>query len=151
MATTLSVLVFYAICQRDLYPDWKKRIRNLPMMISVGVGMCLSNGKAVLQGCIGRRLVFHRTPKYSVYAGDASWKQKIYRSGNSLAFLVEGFFACYFLVATGVAFRLHQWGSLPFIALFCFGYSYVALLTAMHAASWHGWPLLGISRKNLDE
>jgi cellulose synthase/poly-beta-1,6-N-acetylglucosamine synthase-like glycosyltransferase len=132
LATSASMLLFYAVCQRDLHSDWKFRIRNLPAMISIGVGMCLSNARAVLQGMVGESLEFHRTPKYSVLAGDSSWKQKIYRSGSSFAGLAELAFAAYFLLATGVAIHGQHWSSLPFIGLFGFGFSYVALLTAMH-------------------
>jgi cellulose synthase/poly-beta-1,6-N-acetylglucosamine synthase-like glycosyltransferase len=142
VSTTVSVVLFYAVSQRDLHSDWKFRIRNLPVMISVGVGMCISNAKAVLQGLVGQHFEFHRTPKYSVAAGDASWKSKIYRSGNSFACFTELAFAGYFMIATGVAVSSRQWGSLPFIALFCFGYSYVALLTAMHGTSWAHMPFL---------
>jgi cellulose synthase/poly-beta-1,6-N-acetylglucosamine synthase-like glycosyltransferase len=142
IATTSSVIAFYAVCQRDLHPDWKFRIRNLPVMISIGVGMCISNAKAVLQGMIGDHFEFHRTPKYSVAAGDVSWKNKIYRSGNSFAALTELAFAAYFVIATGVAYSVRQWGSLPFIALFGFGYTYVAFLTAMHGTSWQRFALL---------
>jgi cellulose synthase/poly-beta-1,6-N-acetylglucosamine synthase-like glycosyltransferase len=135
VGTTASVVLYYAVCQRDLHTDWKSRIRNLPMMVSVGVGMCLSNGKAVLQGLLGNNFEFRRTPKYSVAAGDASWKKLIYRTGNPFAALTEFAFAGYFVIATGVAFHAHQWGSLPFIALFCFGYTYVAFLTALHGTT----------------
>lgn len=135
LATTLSVFIFYAICQRDLYPNWKSRLRNLPMMISVGVGMCLSNARAVLQGLSSRHFEFRRTPKYSVTARGSSWKKKIYRGGNPLAAFIEMAFAIYFLGAFTVAYSLKQWVSLPFIALFGFGYAYVAFLTAMHGLS----------------
>jgi len=142
-ATTLSVFIFYAICQRDLYPNWKSRLKNLPMMISVGVGMCLSNARAVLQGLSSRRFEFRRTPKYSVTVRGASWKQKIYRGGNPLAAWVEIAFALYFLAAFNIAYSLKLWASLPFIALFGFGYGYVAFLTAMHGlASWQKPALL---------
>lgn len=131
-ATTLSVGIFYAVCQRDLYPNWKSRMKNLPMMISVGVGMCLSNAKAVLQGLTSRSFEFRRTPKYSVTERGVSWKKKIYRGGNPLAALIEMAFALYFVVALTAAYVMKQWLSLPFIALFGFGYAYVAFLTAMH-------------------
>ena len=131
-ATTLSVGIFYAVCQRDLYPNWKSRMKNLPMMISVGVGMCLSNAKAVLQGLTSRSFEFRRTPKYSVTERGVSWKKKVYRGGNPLAALIEMAFALYFVVALTAAFIMRQWISLPFIALFGFGYAYVAFLTAMH-------------------
>ena len=146
IATSTSILLFYVVCQRDLYPDWKLRIRNLPAMISIGVGMCISNAKAVLQGMVGHRFEFHRTPKYSVQAGDSSWKRKLYRSGNSFAALVELGFAAYLFIATGVAYTSHQWACLPFIALFFFGYAYVAFLTAMHGTSWERFAFFPIRR-----
>ena len=144
-----SVVLFYAVCQRELHPDWRIRIRNLPLMISVGVGMCVSNAKAVLQGLIGHPVEFHRTPKYSVAARDGSWKKKLYRGGSAFAGLAEFAFACYFAIATGIAAGARQWGSLPFILLFGFGYAYVALLTAMHGTSWGRVALLpAFKRKN---
>ena len=105
-------------------------------MISVGVGMCLSNAKAVLQGLTSRSFEFRRTPKYSVTERGVSWKKKLYRGGNPLAALIEMAFALYFIVALSAAFILKQWVSLPFIALFGFGYAYVAFLTAMHGLNW---------------
>jgi cellulose synthase/poly-beta-1,6-N-acetylglucosamine synthase-like glycosyltransferase len=148
-ATTLSVGIFYAICQRDLYPDWKLRMRNLPLLVSVGVGMCLSNAKAVLQGMTRRRFEFRRTPKFSVVDRDSAWKQKVYRAGSPIAALAEIAFAVYFTVALTVAVDMKQWISLPFLALFGFGYAYVAFLTAMHGfSSWIRPPLLPTPEEN---
>ena len=133
--TTASLGIFYAICQKDLHVDWKTRLRNLPLMISVGVGICLSNARAVLQGLSPRQREFHRTPKYSVVKNDRSWKKKNYRTGRPAAALLEMAFALYFLGAVIVAYELRQWISLPFIALFGFGFAYVAFLTVAHSMS----------------
>jgi len=40
LATTVSLGIFYAVCQKDLHVDWKTRLRNLPIMLSMGVGIC---------------------------------------------------------------------------------------------------------------
>jgi cellulose synthase/poly-beta-1,6-N-acetylglucosamine synthase-like glycosyltransferase len=142
-ATTVSLGIFYAVCQRDLYPDWKLRIRNLPLMISVGMGMCFSNARAVLQGLTHRRFEFRRTPKYSVVQKDRSWKSKRYRSGRPIAGVLEMAFAVYFLAALHAAYDTRQWISLPFIALFAFGFVYVAFLTTAHSfSSWQRPALL---------
>ena len=134
-ATTLSLFIFYAVCQKDLHADWKIRLRNLPLMMSVGVGICLSNAKAVLQGFTPRQFEFRRTPKYSVVKKDKSWKKKNYRSRNPMAAIVEVAFAVYFLGALVAAYALKQWASLPFFALFGFGFAYVAFLTVSHSTS----------------
>jgi len=66
---------------------------------------------------------------------DRSWKKKTYRSGRPIAALLEVVFALYFLAAIVAAYVLKQWVSLPFIALFGFGFAYVAFLTAAHSMS----------------
>ncbi len=134
-ATTISLGIFYAICQRDLHTDWKIRLRNLPLLMSVGVGICLSNAKAVLQGLSPKQFEFLRTPKYSVMQKDRSWKKKLYRTKNPWAAFIEIGFAVYFLVAVVVAYDLKQWLSLPFIVMFGFGFAYVAFLTAAQSMS----------------
>lgn len=141
IGTTFSVGLFYAICLRDLYPDWKTRLKHLPIMIAVGVGMCLSNTKAVLLGLTGRPFEFLRTPKYSVVTRGNSWKKKSYRSGNSKSGWLEAGFALYFGFAVTSAIRMNQWGSLPFIALFAFGYGYVAFLTMSHRLARQPMPM----------
>lgn len=135
LGTTLSIGFFYVVCQRDLYPNWQLRVRHLPLMISVGVGMCLSNTRAVLQGLSRRHFEFRRTPKYSVITRHTSWKKKAYRTGNPWAAAFEFAFAFYFAGALVAAIAMKHWISVPFIALFAYGYGYVAFLTAMHSLS----------------
>ena len=135
LATTVSLGIFYTICQKDLHVDWKTRLRNLPLMLSMGVGICLSNARSVLQGLSPRQFEFRRTPKYSVVKNDRSWKKKNYRTGRPTAALLEVGFTLYFLAAIIIAYELKQWLSLPFIALFGFGFAYVAFLTAAHSMS----------------
>ena len=125
-ATTVSLGIFYAICQRDLHADWKTRLRNLPLLMSVGIGICLSNAKAVLQGLSPRQYQFLRTPKYSVVKKDKSWKKKVYRTKNPWAAFVEIGFAVYFLIAVIAAYGVVKQCllSLPvFIAMFGFGFA----------------------------
>lgn len=142
LATTLSIGLFYGVCQRDLYSNWLPRLRNLPMMISLGAGMCLSNTKAVLQGLSGIRFEFRRTPKYSVMHRTTNWKKMLYKSGNPFTAVLEVIFAGYFVMAFTAAYRAGLWASLPFITLFCIGYGYVAFLSIAHGlASWQRSPL----------
>jgi hypothetical protein len=112
-------------------------LRHLPLMISVGVGMCLSNTLAVLRGLTRRKFEFRRTPKFSVLKQDRSWKKKGYRSTSLKAGWVELLFTAYFVGAFWLALVMNQWISLPFIAMFGFGFAYVAFLSLAHGvASW---------------
>ncbi|MDX1616358.1 MAG: glycosyltransferase [Candidatus Promineifilaceae bacterium] len=49
--------------QRALYPDWLARLRYLPALLIVAVGLAPANARAVLKGTFGRRHIFIRTPK----------------------------------------------------------------------------------------
>ena len=101
----------------------------------MGIGICLSNAKAVLQGFTPRQFEFRRTPKYSVIQKDRSWKSKRYRTKNPWPGLAEIAFAVYFLRAVVAAYQMKQWFSLPFMAMFCFGFAHVAFLTDAHSMS----------------
>jgi len=43
LASTASVSMFYLVSQRELYPDWRTRLRYLPFLMSVGIGLAVSN------------------------------------------------------------------------------------------------------------
>src|SRR5436189_3449879 len=41
-AATLSVCNFYIVSQRELYPDWRTRLKYLPFLMSIGIGLCVN-------------------------------------------------------------------------------------------------------------
>lgn len=129
VATTASLGLFYGVCLKELYPNWRFRMCHLPLMISVGVGMCMSNTRAILQGLTRRRYEFRRTPKFSVTQRGQNWKSKSYRRAPRWAGWLEALFTAYFVWAFGFALSHEHWFSLPFIALFGFGFMYVAFLS----------------------
>src|SRR5215213_528670 len=43
MAATASVANFYLVSQRELYPDWKTRVKYLPLVMAVGIGLAVNN------------------------------------------------------------------------------------------------------------
>src|SRR6266545_4835013 len=47
-AATLSIGVFYVKAQRELYGDWRQRMKYLPFLMSIGIGLCVNNTRAVL-------------------------------------------------------------------------------------------------------
>ncbi len=45
--------------------------------------------------------------------------------------MLELSFAVYFVLAIGYAIRMHMWGPIAFLLLFCFGYGYMGLLSLL--------------------
>src|SRR6187397_1199653 len=76
MAATLSVFNFYLISQREVYPDWKSRVKDLPMVLAVGIGLAVNNSKAVIEAMLGRESAFIRTPKYGIERTRDDWQHK---------------------------------------------------------------------------
>jgi len=62
-AATFSVCNFYMVCQREIYPDWRARIKYLPFLMSIGIGLCINNSRAVFEALLNKQTDFERTPK----------------------------------------------------------------------------------------
>src|SRR5207245_6328422 len=51
-AATASVANFYMVGQREIYPDWRARIKYLPFLMSIGIGLCVNNTRAVFEALL---------------------------------------------------------------------------------------------------
>src|SRR5487761_2011415 len=61
-ASTLSIAVFYLMSQRELFPKtWKQSIKYLPLLMALGIGLTVTNTKAVLEALFGIKSPFVRT------------------------------------------------------------------------------------------
>ena len=61
-AATASVANFYMVCQRELHHDWITRLRYLPFLMSIGIGLTVNNTKAVFEALFNKQTEFARTP-----------------------------------------------------------------------------------------
>ena len=125
---SLSVIVFYLTAQgAQAKGGWWKTLPYLPLLLALGIGMSINNGKAVIEALLGQESEFVRTPKYGVETQSEIRKQKNkYSAGKSLVLWIEVALALYFLGMMIMALVRHQWASLPFLGLFFFGFAYVA-------------------------
>ena len=122
-----SVSTFYITSQKALHKDWLKRIAYLPGLMAVGIGMTIPGAKAVLEGAIGIKTPFVRTPKFSVEGKKGEWLNKKYRGDVGLVTLIEIALGLYFTYVTFYAFELGIYGVIPFLMLFQWGYLYTGL------------------------
>src|SRR6185312_12758897 len=81
VASTFSVSSFYLVSQKELYPkSWLKTFLYLPFLMSLGIGLTVTNTKAVMEALLGIKSSFKRTPKYRVEKkSDATAAAKKYR------------------------------------------------------------------------
>ena len=71
--------IFYAISQKTLYHDWKKRLLLFPVFMSGSMGFSINNTRAVLAGLLNLRTPFIRTQKYRLMGKGGSFGNKSYR------------------------------------------------------------------------
>jgi len=129
----LSVLVFYGVSQYEIGKGWPKRFLMFPLMLAVGIGMCLNNAKAVLEALVGHQTGFVRTPKHGIAGKVGSIVGKKYRSRGNVLAVIELAFGIYFTFVCGFAWQFEMWGALPFLALFPLGFCYVSALSFAQA------------------
>lgn len=121
---TLSVLVFYETSQRAVGRALHQRIVDTFAAIALGIGMCVSQTRAVIEGLLPGTGVFVRTPK----KGDAP-RAKGYRVSVLGWPGVELVLAAWFAYGIWLAIQKEFWGSLPFLVLFFASFAWVGGLS----------------------
>ena len=131
LASTCSISSFYMVAQRELYPrEWRSRIKYMPFVMATGIGLAVSNGKAVIEALIGKQTEFVRTPKYHLEAGEEGWEQKKYvRRRAGWIPIIELCLAAYFLCTTIYSCTMENYLTTPFLILFFMGYSYMGTMS----------------------
>ncbi|HEV8132575.1 MAG TPA: cellulose synthase family protein [Acidobacteriota bacterium] len=129
MAATFSVSSFYVVSQREIYPDWKSNLKYLPFLMSVGIGLSVSNTKAVLEALLGIDSIFLRTPKYSVTSARDQWITKKYHARIGMLPLLEVLLGIYFSLMIAYALDSRIYGTIPFLFLFMVGFLYTGLMS----------------------
>src|SRR5687767_2661224 len=90
LAATASVANFYMVCQRELYPyTWTDRLRYLPFLMSIGIGLAVNNTKAVFEALFHKPSEFARTPKYHIEGQTDEWMGKKYRQSVAIQPMIE--------------------------------------------------------------
>jgi cellulose synthase/poly-beta-1,6-N-acetylglucosamine synthase-like glycosyltransferase len=131
-AATWSVAYFYMACQRELYPDsWLSRLKYLPFLMSIGIGLAVNNARAVLEALFGKQTEFARTAKYAIERTGDDWSDKKYRQTMAWQPLLEVLLGLYFTATVFYALSNQIYGSLPFLILFQVGFLYTGLLSLL--------------------
>jgi cellulose synthase/poly-beta-1,6-N-acetylglucosamine synthase-like glycosyltransferase len=128
-AATMSFCNFYVVCQREIYPDWVTRLRYMPFLISIGIGLSVNNTKAVLEALFDKKTEFARTPKYRIEGDSDEWVTKRYRQSVTMQPLIELGLGFYFTATVFYALANGIYGTLPFLVLFQIGFLYTGLLS----------------------
>jgi cellulose synthase/poly-beta-1,6-N-acetylglucosamine synthase-like glycosyltransferase len=128
-AATASVANFYMVCQRELHRDWTTRLKYLPILMSIGIGLTVNNTRAVLEALFNRQSEFARTPKYRIEAQADEWVGKKYRQNLVVQPVIELGLGLYFTATVFYALGNGLYATVPFLMLFQLGFLYTGLLS----------------------
>jgi len=128
-AATASVANFYIVCQRELHTDWVTRLKYLPFLMSIGIGLTVNNTKAVFEALFNQQSEFARTPKYRIEGRSDEWVGKKYRQSFLVQPMIELALGLYFTGTVFYALANGIYATIPFLMLFQVGFLYMGLLS----------------------
>ncbi|HEU4586147.1 MAG TPA: hypothetical protein VFR95_10375, partial [Gemmatimonadaceae bacterium] len=127
-----GTFAYYAEAERAGHAKWVRRVLCFPLFLGASIGLSVNNAQAALEGLLGKKSPFIRTPKYHITGRGQSWKEKRYRSPIRWSTVGELVLGTYTLAAIGYAIWVKEYGALPFLVLFCGGYLLIAGYSIRH-------------------
>jgi cellulose synthase/poly-beta-1,6-N-acetylglucosamine synthase-like glycosyltransferase len=134
---TAFVLFIFATCgpsaiyvssQRVLYPDWRSKVRWIPLLTLIGTGIAVNNSRAVIEGLRLSGGNFIRTPKFAIHRrGDRPARLRAYWLKVDLLPYLELALGLYALLALGTALGTKGIWISPFLFIYACGLLYVSL------------------------
>jgi cellulose synthase/poly-beta-1,6-N-acetylglucosamine synthase-like glycosyltransferase len=132
MLGTMAPYIIYSVPQLLLYREgWWRNIIYLPMITIFGVGIAISNTRAVLEAVMGKASPFMRTPK----AGDKSLHP--YKVRISRLTILEALAGAYCIGAILYYLEVDKYAAVSYMVICATGFSIVALLSLYQALRGH--------------
>ncbi len=126
--------VIFFICYWHTYKNihgggFKSFIKYIGLFFtfySIAMGFSYQNSIAVIEGLVGKKSEFIRTPKFNIETLKEKWKENIYLSKKiSKSTFVEGFLVLYFLFGLFSGYWLEDFALFPFHLMLFLGFGYV--------------------------
>jgi cellulose synthase/poly-beta-1,6-N-acetylglucosamine synthase-like glycosyltransferase len=132
MASTFSISSFYLVSQKELFPkSWWRSLLYLPLLMSLGIGLTITNTRAVLEALVGKQTSFVRTPKYRVESKKDKVGAKKYRKRLGWVPWIELLIGTYFALAVFYAIDNENYFTIPFLLLFVIGYWVTGMMSLL--------------------
>ncbi|PYV99493.1 MAG: glycosyl transferase family 2 [Acidobacteria bacterium] len=132
VASTFSISSFYLVSQRELFPKtWPRALLYLPFLMALGIGLTITNTRAVIEALLGKQTAFARTPKYRVESRKDKVLLTTYRRRLGWVPWVELLIGGYFALTVYYAVQNENYITVPFLTLFVAGYWYTGLMSLL--------------------
>jgi cellulose synthase/poly-beta-1,6-N-acetylglucosamine synthase-like glycosyltransferase len=131
--STFAPTTLYIISQCCLYRQGWRRIKLLPMLTALGIGIAISNTRAVFEAVVGCQSPFIRTPK----RGDNV--KKAYAVRMPRVAILELAAGLYCFCSLGVYIYAQKYIVGPFLLLYACGFTLVGVLSVTHNLMERRW------------
>jgi cellulose synthase/poly-beta-1,6-N-acetylglucosamine synthase-like glycosyltransferase len=122
----LSISIFYWVATKQFYDrPMNTFLRRFPSFLVVSMGLSLHNAVAVIEGLLGIKTPFIRTPKFNIQRKNERWSSEYFKPSLSIITLLEGILCLYFIfgIATGIV--MHDNILMIFHVMLVFGFGIV--------------------------
>ena len=130
-----SIAAFYYVGLKQIVKNQVKRtfLLKFPVFLSFSMGLSLHNAIAVMEGFLGFKTPFIRTPKFNIVQKKESWTGNQYiKPKLTWGTLVEGLLCFYFLTGLFSAWILKDFGLIFFHFMLAIGFGIVFFHSLKH-------------------
>lgn len=120
--------LFYWVSTKTVHPEYTFKFfaTQFPLFLMFSMGLALHNSIAVIEGLLGIKTPFIRTPKFNILGKGDSWKGNVYlKKVFSPVMILEGILAAYFIFGIVSGFRLDDYGLMFFHGMLALGFGFV--------------------------
>lgn len=131
---SMASFALYITAQKALHVEWQQKILLFPMFMAGMTGLAINNTRAVLEGLVGKKSEFTRTPKYNIISKKDKWQKSNYKfSKIKVDTIIELLLAIYFLCAIIFSLSRLEISVVPFQLLFFIGFLFSSILSLQQA------------------
>lgn len=136
--SVVALLAFYGVSYRKRHrPEGRKGLGFLAeffLFLTMTMGLSLHNSIAVMEGYLGIKTPFVRTPKFNLNGNQDTWKNSPYAVRQlPLSTWLEGALCLYFLGGIFLGLYLKDYVMLPFHVMLSLGFGLVCFYSVKHS------------------
>ncbi|MEM7035371.1 MAG: glycosyltransferase [Bacteroidota bacterium] len=107
---------------------------TFPLFLALSMGMSLHNAIATIEGYLGVKSPFIRTPKFNVDDLKDNWRDRTKYLTRSISpvTIMEGLFTLYFIAGIALGIYHQEYGMLPFHIMLTLGYGAIFYFSVRH-------------------
>ena len=139
MISLLALILFFWVSRTSREKSkgsmrFFKFLGTFPLFLSISMGLSLHNALATLEGYLGIKSPFIRTPKFNLKETQDNWKERTKYLTKRIApvTFLEGLICLYFIFGILLGVQYNDYALVPYHALMALGFGTIFYFTLRH-------------------